>query len=225
MINLMLGDCLERMKEIPDGSIDLIITDPPYSGTSGGLNETNKHYGSLIESGNDGKLFKHNDILLKDYIPVLFRVLKNNTHAYIMTNTKNLEETLKQARLAGFYLHNLLVWVKNNCTPNRWYMKNVEYILFLKKGKAKTINNCSSKTATTIKSHKGERHHPTIKPVELMEFYITNSSNYDDTILDPFMGSGTTGVACKNLNRNFIGIELDETYYNIAKDRIGGVLL
>ncbi len=64
------------------------------------------------------------------------------------------------------------------------------------------------------------KEHPTEKPIELMKLYIENSSNENDTVLDPFMGSGSTGVACKNTNRNFIGIELDENYFNIAKKRI-----
>ena len=66
----------------------------------------------------------------------------------------------------------------------------------------------------------GNKQHPTEKPIELMKLYIENSSNQNDTVLDPFMGSGSTGVACKNINRNFIGIELDENYFNIAKKRI-----
>ena len=223
-IELIHGDCLKEMKNIPDGSIDLVVTDPPYRCISGGLNGTNKHQGCLVDTGNDGKLFKHNSIKPSEFMPVLYKVLKPQSHAYIMTNTKNLELMLMEARLSGFYLHNLLVWIKNNCTVNRWYMKNAEYILFLKKGKAVSINNKGNKTAHEF-NNPTNKAHPTEKPIDLMSMYIENSSNYNDIVLDPFMGSGTTGVACKNLNRNFIGIELDETYFNISKDRIEAILL
>ena len=103
-------------------------------------------------------------------------------------------------------------------------MKNCEYILFLRKGKAKWINNIGdSKTVHKFNNIIGNKYHPTEKPIDLLQFYITNSSSVDDIILDPFMGSGSTGVACKNLNRKFIGIEIDDTYYEIAKKRINGV--
>jgi site-specific DNA-methyltransferase (adenine-specific) len=136
-----------------------------------------------------------------------------------MTNTLNLENALKEARKAGFKLHNVLCWVKNNCTPNRWYMKNVEYTLFLRKGKAKAIRNKSSKTAHHF-NNVSNKAHPTEKPIQLMELYISNSTNEGDTVLDPFMGSGTTLVAAAKLGRNAIGIELDEQYYRISVDRV-----
>lgn len=100
-------------------------------------------------------------------------------------------------------------------------MKNCEYILFLRKGNAKYINNIGqSKTVHRFNNITGKKAHPTEKPVDLLEFYIKNSSNVGDVVLDPFMGSGSTGVACINTKRNFIGIELDEKYFNIAKERI-----
>ena len=138
-----------------------------------------------------------------------------------MTNTINLENYLAIARKVGFGLHSVLVWEKNNVTPSRWYMKNGEYTLFLRKGKAKTINNVGSKMVHRFDNIIGNKRHPTEKPVELMELYVGNSTKEGDIVLDCFMGSGSTGVACKNLNRNFIGIEIDENYFNIAKERIG----
>lgn len=118
-----------------------------------------------------------------------------------MTNTLNLERYLTLSRQAGFKLHNILVWEKNNVLPNRWYMKNAEYILFLRKGKAFSINNKSSKTVHKFNNVKSKEH-PTEKPIDLLEMYILNSSKENDTVLDFTMGSGTTGIACKNLNRN-----------------------
>ena len=98
-------------------------------------------------------------------------------------------------------------------------MNACEFILFLRKGKAKNINNLGSKTILSVPNVRNKMH-PTEKPVELMQILIENSSNENDTVLDPFMGSGSTGIACLNTNRNFIGIELDKTYFDIAKSRI-----
>lgn len=212
-------DCLDVLKNIDDNSIDLIVTDPPYPVISGGKpHEKGQPSGML--SKNDGKIFEHNDIDPEDWFPELYRILKEGSHCYIMTNTINLEKYLTLARINGFQLHNLLIWEKNNVTPNRWYMKNCEYVLFLRKGSAKPINKIGSKTVHQINNIIGNKQHPTEKPIELMKLYVENSSNEEDTILDPFMGAGSTGLACKDLNRNFIGIELDENYFNIAKKRI-----
>ena len=94
--------------------------------------------------------------------------------------------------------------------------------MFLRKGKARWINNIGdSKTVHKFNNIIGNKLHPTEKPVDLLEYYLLNSSNLNDIVFDPFMGSGSTGVACVNNNRNFIGIELDPTYFQIAKDRIG----
>jgi len=215
---LMLGDCLERMAEIPDGSVDMVLTDPPYRVISGG----NKSNTSLSKSlgGNNGRIFKHNDISFSEWMPIVFRKMRKNAHFYVMVNFMNLFDARDSAINAGFEAHNLLVWKKQNTTANRWYMKNCEYTLFLRKGAAFSINNKSSQTVHEFLNPVGLKVHPTQKPVELMEMYITNSSNKGDIVLDPFMGSGTTGVACARAGRRFIGIELDQNYFEIASDRI-----
>ena len=168
---------------------------------------------------NDGKLFRHNDIKPEIWFPELYRVLKRGSHCYVMTNTINLLSYLVLAKECGFQLHNLLVWQKNNVTPNRWYMKNAEYCLFLRKGKAKPINNIGSKTVHSFKNVR-RKVHPTEKPVDLMEFYIANSSSPGDTVLDPFMGCGATGLGSVKLGRSFVGMELDKQYFDIAVKRI-----
>ena len=218
MIDLRQGDCLKVMKDIPDGSIDMVLTDPPYRVISGGNRSAQRPVGML--SANDGKIFKHNDIAFSDYLPEIHRVMASRSHLYLMVNLINLETAMRCVREAGFKIHNLLVWRKNNATPNRWYMKNIEYVIFARKGKAKSIFNPSSKTCHSFDNVKLGRLHPTQKPFELMQYYIENSSEVGDTVLDPFMGSGTTGVAAKNTGRNFIGIELDAEYFDIARGRI-----
>ena len=100
-------------------------------------------------------------------------------------------------------------------------MKNCEFVLFLYKGAAKPITDMGSKAAFTCDNINGkDKHHPTEKPVEMLSSFITNSSNADDVVLDPFMGSGSTGVACMQTDRRFIGIEIDHKYYDIAQERI-----
>lgn len=223
--NLIQGNCLELMKNnISDNSIDLIVTDPPYKTITGGdLNGKSSIRPKGMLKGNR-KLFRYQNIEISDWMSELYRVLKDNSHCYIFTNSLNMQEMLNEATSIGFKLHNILVWVKNNCTPSQFYMKNCEYVLFLRKGRAKWINNIGdSKTAHQFNNIIGNKNHPTEKPVDLLEFYIKNSSQEKDTVLDPFMGSGSTGVACINVNRKFIGIELDLDYFKIAKQRIENV--
>lgn len=217
-IELWYGDCLEVMKNIPDGSIDLVVTDPPYKTTSRG--SSGGTGGILKEEINKrGKVFKHNDIEFNEWLPELYRVLKDTGHAYIMSNNKNLKNMLMEIENVGFNIYKTLIWAKNSPITNMYYMDSHEYIIFCRKGKAKRINNCGTKSVLNVDNPRNKVH-PTEKPVELMEVLVNNSSLDGEVVLDPFMGSGTTGVACKNLNRKFIGIELDENYFNIAKERI-----
>ena len=219
-IELYNESCLDVLDRfIEEGrTVDCIVTDPPYRVISGGNKNTNAPKGCL--KANDGKIFKFNDLPEEEWFPKIYEVLRDPGHAYIMINTLNLERYLTLARKAGFKLHNLLIWEKNNVLPNRFYMKNVEYILFLRKGKAFSINNKGSKTCHKFTNLQG-RDHPSEKPVPLMEFYISNSSQEGETVLDFTMGSGSVGRACQNLNRNFIGIELDPEYYALAQRNLG----
>lgn len=217
-IELFNEDCLELLARMEPECIDLLVTDPPYRTISGG-DVGNRPKGML--SGNK-RLFKHqNDIEISDWMPLIYKVLKPGTHAYVFTNFKNIQEMMEEANKSGFKLHNLLVWEKNNCTPSQFYMKNCEYVLFLRKGKAKWINDIGgSKTVHQFNNIIGNKTHPCEKPVDLLKFYVLNSSNEGDLVLDPFMGTGSCGMACKETNRNFIGIELDQKFYDIAKARL-----
>ena len=112
----------------------------------------------------------------------------------------------------------------------QFYMSQFEYIIFLRKGRGVKINNCGTSDLLSIpnkktKDENGKNIHDTEKPVKLMKILIENSSQVGDIVLDPFMGVGSTGVACKELNRNFIGIELDSDYFNIAKERIDNTVI
>lgn len=209
------GDARDVLATWPSDSVDLIVTDPPYKKISGGNAAEGRPTGIL--AANDGKLFANNDIKFEEYLPDLYRVLKSPGHLYLFTDFTNLHEAMRQVWEAGFEIHNLLVWKKNNATPNRWYMKNVEYVIFARKGPARTIYEPGSMTCVEVPSVR-DRLHPTEKPVELLRRYVVNSSKPGDLVLDPFCGSGSTGIAAAG--RRFVGIEIDPEYAQIARESL-----
>ena len=210
-IELYEGDCLELMKNIPDGSVDLVLTDPPY-GMDFQSNFRKEMY-SKIE--NDKCLG-----WLENYVDECFRILKDNTAVYFFCSWHNVD-IFKQAIEKKFKIKNILIWEKNNTSMGDLkgsYAPKYEMIIFAHKGR-KLLNGF--RYADIIKANRtGNKFHPTEKPVALLEFFIKNSSNENAVVFDGFMGSGSTGVSCINTNRNFIGIELDKGYFDIAKKRI-----
>lgn len=233
-INLIQGDCIDVMDKLisDDVKVDLVVIDPPYKITARG---NGGNSGGMFQKKevNNGKIFKNNDIEIEDWLPKIWDLLKENSHCYIMTNNKNITNYLKvinemhfnNNKKQKFHFIKNLIWVKDNKIMGQTYMSQFEYIIMLRKGSHKRINNCGTSDVLQIKNKKlkdkkGKTIHDTEKPVELMKILIENSSNEGDLVLDFAMGIGGTGVACKELNRNFIGIELDDTYYNFAKERI-----
>lgn len=232
MIDLRQGDCLELMKDIPDNSIDLVVIDPPYDFMS-------KHYSfgkTYAGAGAFGTLSRtyHKELddsniitgINEDVLKELIRVQKK-VNIYIWCSK---EQILKYMNFFKDYNMDLLTWHKTNPVPtcSNKYLSDTEYILFFREKGVKIYGTYATKkkyyVTPTNKEDKKLYKHPTIKPLEIIENLIINSSQENDTILDCFMGSGTTGVACKELNRNFIGIELDKDYFNIAKERINNVV-
>ena len=223
-VKLINGNCLDTLKNIPNESIDLIVTDPPYPTTSRG-NAGNS--GGMLQKdiNKKGKVFTYNNINCKEYAPEFYRLLKDGSHCYVMTNHINLIDMLNTFTDVGFHFIKSLIWNKGNKIMGQYYMSQYEYILFFRKGKGKKINNCGTSDILSISNKKtkdkdGKNIHDTEKPVELMEVLVNNSSQENELVLDPFMGVGSTGVACIKNNRNFIGIEIDENYFNIAKSRL-----
>ena len=214
-------DCREALPNIADCSVDLVATDCPYHIVSGGC--TNKGAGNGIfqkEKASSGKLFAHNEITFSEWLPEVYRILKAQTHCYIFCNGRNLMQLQAEAEKVGFQYQNTLIWEKGNLTPNRYYMIGCEFILMLRKGKAKTILNPNAPNLLKIKNPVGRKLHPTEKPVELMRILIENSTSPGDLVCDPFMGSGSTGIACLQSGRRFIGFEIDAAYFEIADRRI-----
>ena len=217
---LIHGDCLNVLKKMPKDSVNVVICDPPYrttsrgtTGTMGGAFKKNE----LFKKGKGG--FKQNNLDIKDYLPLLYKVMKKGAHGYIMCNDKNLSNFLNQITLEGFKIFKVLIWYKNNVIASPYYMNSHEYIIFFRKGKAKFINNKGSKTVLEFPNPRNKVH-PSQKPVELMKTLILNSSRKGQTVLDFAMGSGTTGIAAVESDRHFIGIEKDLKFYNLSKKRI-----
>lgn len=215
---------LDGVKNIPDKSIDLIVTDPPYKVTSKGCSGTMSGYW-VNDKSNQGLIFDNNDTDIKDYINEFYRILKDDTHCYIMCNQLNLPHFLDVINKSKFNYVKCLIWDKCNKICGRYYMNCFEYIIFIRKGKDRPINDCGTPDILRIpnvktKNKDGSNIHNSEKPVNLMQILIQNSSYAGDLVLDPFIGSGTTAIASKNLGRNYLGYEIDRNFFDIAVDRI-----
>ena len=244
MIKLYKGDCLEVMKTIESGSIDAIITDPPYGTTAckwdsvidfelmwEQLNRVIKPNGAIVLFGSE----PFSSALRMSNI-------KNYKYDWIWDKVQGSGMTI--SKIQPMKSHEIISIFSNGKTKYNPIMVKREKELNTKNWKMSKLNsdngNFSSKSVketqkiykekyptTILQYHKSakecnntKRKHPTQKPVALMEYLIKTYTNEGETVLDFTMGSGTTGVACKNTNRNFIGIEQDENYFNIAEKRI-----
>lgn len=207
-ITLYHADCRELLPGRPPA--DLLISDVAYECISGGRPGKGIGQPCGILKFNDGKIFTHNDIQPAEYAGLFYNALAAAAHCYVMANVLNLEAMLREFRLAGFGLHNQLPWIKDNAVTNKWYMKDVEYILMFRKGKAFPINDCGEKTSCLFPNPRGKIHE-TEKPSSLMEKLIRNSSQPGQVVLDPFCGSGSTLQAAKNLGRFGVGVDIDES--------------
>lgn len=217
MINLMLGDCLERMKEIESGSVDMILTDPPYGMDLTPQRNSGKFKGVKIK--NDNTLDWTERFFLE-----CFRVTPKNSVSMFFCNHHCVSEFIGSAKSAGFDIKNLIVWDKGHFGMGGNWRPVHELILICSKGRFVTHSNNLRTIVEFKKVHHSRAVHPTEKPIDILEHLISEPDYNPHVILDPFMGSGTTGVAAKNLSRSFIGIEMDEGYFEIAKKRIGEAL-
>jgi len=196
-------------------------------------------------------IWNYNDYVkfTEAWIKECYRVLKDNGSLYISCTQHNIGEILCTAKQFGFKVNNILTWYKPNAMPNitkRTFTHSTEYVCWFVKGKhwkfnydeLKALNMNKTKEGKPkqmrdfielpivqgkerLKNAIGRAAHPTQKPERLLEIIIKASSNENDIVLDPFMGSGTTGVVAKKFNRKWIGIEINEDYIKLAKGRIG----
>lgn len=210
---LYLGDCLVIMPTLP--KVDAVITDPPYS--SGGFQESGKSAGS-IGTRADETIWMDN-LSSRGYSRLMVRVLKSIRGAeefYAFTDWKMWQATCDCMEDAGIRVRNMLVWDKQQMGMGMPWRNQHELVCY---GRRRNSARLSGAYGNVLKAGRsGNANHPTEKPVGLLEAVLKNA--VDGTILDPFMGSGTTGVACMNLGRKFIGIEIEERYFEIACRRI-----
>lgn len=218
--DLRQGDCLELMKLLPDNSIDLIVTDPPYviETTGAGIyKQPDKSYVKELNGMKDG--------FSVEVLDELCRVMKK-INVYFFCSQKQILPLLDyfvKKRKCNF---NLLTWHKTNPVPacGNKYLTDTEFILFFREKGVRIEGEFKTKFTYYVtplnQSDKKKYKHPTIKPVNILENFIINSCFENGVVLDPFMGSGSTGVACVNTGRRFIGMELDCGYFEIAQKRI-----
>ena len=241
MIDLYCGDCLEIMKQISDKSVDMILCDLPY-GTTACKWDTIIPFDKLWEQYN--RIIKDNGaIVLFGSEPFASYLRMSNLKMYrydwIWQKTKYSNFLCLKKQPAKNY-ENICVFYKKQPTYNPQMLKGKAYVdkkrqrlichqqkLGVHNREKPVVNIGTRYPNATIFFNNGNNHnvHPTQKPVPLCEYLVKTYTNEGDIVLDNCMGSGTTGVACKHLNRNFIGIELDEHYFEIAKNRIESELL
>lgn len=217
MIDLRLGDCLGLMKDLRGASIDAVITDPPYE-----LDNNGGHKGYLERSDKIHKI-RHieNGFDIESWWQEVRRICVP-FQAFVFCSNKQISKLMQRGERDEL-ITTLLVWNKYNSIPqcNGTWRNDAEFIVHYRKSGAYFVGDAEQKRKVRQHPLNPSRFgHPTEKPISLLEQYIQICSREGDTILDPFMGSGTTGVACARLNRNFIGIEIDPHYFAIAQKRI-----
>jgi site-specific DNA-methyltransferase (adenine-specific) len=239
MIDLRQGDCLEIMKEIPDKSVDMILCDLPY-GTTACKWDNVIPFEPLWEQYN--RIIKDNGAILlfgrEPFTSILIASnIKNYKHKWVWN--KKQSGSFQNAKYMPLQIEeDIVVFCQQN--------KRVNYFPIMRKGKMRKRGGAKEKSRVVgsglkdgyqnysdlyfpvniieIASIRKGRLHETQKPVALLEYLIKTYTNENELVLDNCMGSGSTGVACVNTNRNFIGIELDKDYFNIAKERINGAI-
>lgn len=276
MIDLKHGNCLDLMKDIPDGSVDAVISDIPYgisfsewdvlhtNTNSALLGSSPAQQGVFAKRGKplngwseaDREIGKQYQAWNEQWLTEALRVLKPASPLLIMAGRQWQHRFILAMEEVGFVYKDLLIWDKVqaparaqriNCVLEKrglsedanWRLGNLAPLhepivygfkpykigttitdCFIKDGLGCFNADVSNSNILRINSRVKDKQHETQKPVELMEILVSLVTKEGTTVLDPFMGSGTTGVACANTNRNFIGIEMDNTYFKVAKNRI-----
>jgi len=210
---IICGDALEVMKEIPDNSIDLILTDIPYDM----VNRKSSGLRNLDKADADIMTFNLNALLFE-----IIRVCKGSI--YIFCGFGQISEIAMLFK-ANNINPRLIIWEKTNPSPMNGqvtWLSGIEPCVFAKFPKA-TFNGHCRNTVLRYPIKKRCTEHPTEKNLDLFKDLILVSSNENDLVLDPFVGSGTTAVAAKSLKRNFIGVDISRKYCDIAEERIKNI--
>lgn len=223
--HIYCADCYEAIKELPDKSVDLIVTDPPYEIPNTKAGENSEFAKSIQQMNNElkqNKLTKGIDYkILDDFVRVMKEI-----NIYIWCNKKQIPTYFDFFIGKHKCSFEIIVWRKTNAMPtfNNKYLTDKEYCLYFRKGgRCMPTSYESAKTVYDLPINvkdKARFEHTTIKPLEIITNIISNSTQPNDIVLDPFMGSGTTAVACKNLGRRYIGFEVNPKWHKVACDRL-----
>ena len=214
------GDCLELMKGIPDGSVDLVVTDPPYlieTSGAGIYKQADKQYVKELCGMKDG--------FSEKILDELCRIMKK-INIYLFCSQKQIIPLLNYFVIKKQCNWNILTWHKSNPVPacGNKYLTDTEFILFFREKGVKIYGEFKTKFTyyvTPLNQVDKKRYgHPTVKPLEIVQNFILNSSETGNVVFDPFLGSGTTAIAAVNTGRHYIGFELDEKYFQIACRRL-----
>jgi site-specific DNA-methyltransferase (adenine-specific) len=246
---LVKGDCLETLNKLPESSIDMIFADPPYNLSNDGFTCQGGKMVTVNKGNWDKSKGFENDVEFhSEWIRACKRVLKKDGSIWISGTYHSIFQCGFMLQKHGFHILNDIAWFKPNASPNlscRFFTASHETLIWARKDKKgkHTFNYEAMKNGdfpkdkikvpnkqmrsvwwnpTTPKIEKEYGKHPTQKPLDVLERIVIASTNPGDIVLDPFMGSGTTGLAAMKYGRNFIGIERDKSFFNLAKNRIEG---
>ena len=227
---LYCGDCLDVLRDLPAGSVDAVITDPPYC--SGGYLEAQKNTpaqglrGSTVSS-DDFRWFANDNMstgglvfLLRSVMVEVRRLLRQNRSALAFTDWRMVQHLAPALESAGLRWRNMIVWDKGNAGLGVGFKPAYEIILEFSNGSTDYQTNTGQNLVRIPRVHSSQKDHGAQKPIELMVQLAEVIAAPRSLVLDPFMGSGTTGVACMQTGRRFIGVEIDPGYFEIAKRRI-----
>lgn len=240
---LLLGDCIKELKKIESKSVDMIFADPPYKLSNDGITCKSGKMASVNKGSWDKSLGVELDYKFNmKWLKACDRVLKDDGTMWISGTYHIIHSIAFALQKMGYYIINEITWVKPNAAPNmgcRCFTASQETVLWLKKTKKakhifnyqlmKEINGGKQMRSvweipTTPKREKNNGYHPTQKPKELLYRCIVSSTNEGNTILDPFCGSGTTGIVAIENNRTFIGIDNEKEYLELTNKRIKQII-
>lgn len=212
-------DCLEGMKRIPDKSIDLILTDPPYLCNYSRHDNKSRFSKKIMNDENTST----NEKMITTYLQECYRIMKDDTAIYCFCNYKKVDFFKRQMENAGFNLKNIIIWDKQRNGMgdlSTTFAYSYEFILFASKGQPKIRGKRIPDVWQFARVKPNEQVHQNQKPLDLLHQCIEKSTDENAIIFDGFMGSGSTCVAAVNTNRHYIGFELDEKYFDIACQRL-----
>lgn len=247
---IVQGDCLEELKKLPDASVDLVFADPPYNLQLGGelLRPDNSKVDAVDDDWDRFESFEAYDTFTKAWLKECRRVLKDDGALWVIGSYHNIFRVGATLQDLGFWILNDIIWRKSNPMPNfkgTRFTNAHETLIWCTKsrgGRRYTFNYDAMKMANDelqmrsdwtlplctgeerLKDDTGAKAHPTQKPEALLHRLILASTKPGDVILDPFFGTGTTGAAAKRLGRRFIGIEREDAYVKLARERIGRIV-